>query len=340
MLQAIESATKVVEDAIAQEPAPGFAVSVMVDGQFVWSTGFGYADLEQDVPMRPTSRTRIGSVSKPMAAAAVMRLWDQGLVDLDAPVQTYVPAFPDKRWTVTTRQLGGHLGGVRHYRGAEMLSSRPYATVDEGLTIFAEDTLMHEPGTQFLYTSYGWNLISAVVEGAAGQPFLVALEEEVLDPIGLKETIADHPDSLVSQRVRFYVRRDLGGFMNAPYVDNSYKWAGGGLLSSTEDVARFAHAHLGDEYLSAEARSILFTSQATTDGEETNYGFGWRTTEVEGREYLLHGGGSVGGSTMLMMQPDTRVVISAHVNLTGYDVGAVTRRLMTLFVNAVAGDAE
>ena len=323
---------------MAAQPVPGLAITVMIDGQIIWSEGFGYADLEQRVPMWPTSKIRIGSVSKPMTAAAAMRLWDQGRLILDAPVQDYVPYFPDKRWPLTTRQLGGHLGGIRHYQGTEFLSAKPYNTVEESIGIFAADTLMHEPDSKFLYSSYGWNLISAVIEGASGTSFLETMRSEVFGLLGLVHTVADHPDSLIVQRVRFYARAEQGGFVNATFVDNSYKWAGGGFLSSVEDMARFAQAHLDDGYLSNEAREVLFTSQTTADGAGTGYGFGWRAEQHDDHLFLSHGGGSVGGSTVLIMQPDTRVVVASHVNLTANSIQDITTRIATLFADTIANE--
>ena len=332
---AVMEARQMVHASMADSAVPGLALAVMVDGQIIWSEGFGYADLEQRVPMWPTSKVRVGSVSKPFTAAAAMRLWDRGLLDLDAEVQQYVPYFPSKRWPLTTRQLGGHLGGIRHYVGTEFLSAQPYPTVEDGISMFSADTLMHEPGSHFLYSSHGWNLISAAIEGAAGSSFLKIMRTEVFEPLGLIHTVADHPDSLITQRVRFYDLGEHGGFVNAPYVDNSYKWAGGGFLSSVEDIARFADAHLHGSYLSEDARNILFTSQQTADGEATGYGFGWRTGNMEGFRYVGHGGGSVGGSTMMLALPEVRLVIASHVNLTGNSMESLTAQIALLFADAL-----
>ena len=123
-------------------------------------------------PVTPQTRFRVGSVAKPMTAVAVAQLVDAGRLDVDAPIQTYAPDFPTKRWPLTTRQVGAHLGGIRHYRGNEFMSNVRYPTVADGLTIFAADSLLHEPGTAYAYSSYGYNLISAVVEGASGEDFL------------------------------------------------------------------------------------------------------------------------------------------------------------------------
>lgn len=334
----IRDARAMVLQDLEEQDYPGIAIAVSIGGKSVWSEGFGYADLEQRVPLWPTSRFRIGSISKPFTAAAVARLFEDGRLDVDAPVQQYVPYFPEKRWPLTTRNLGAHLGGVRHYQGEEFLSSTSYETVKSGLAIFAADTLLHAPGQRFAYTSYGWNLISAVVEGASGVPFLDFMRRDVFRPLGMRHTVADHPDSLIYQRVRFYERSARGDVLNAPYVDNSYKWAGGGFLSSPEDLLLFGNAHLGTDFLSEDALALLFTEQHTTTGEGVGYGFGWRVrTSDDARRYLFHGGGSVGGTSLLIMQPDTRVVLAAMINLSGANL-EVAHKVLRLFVEAAAGD--
>ena len=338
-VEVVDSARALVRHDWAEKAYPGIAIAVSVEGETVWSEGFGYADLEHRVPIWPTSKFRIGSVSKPLTAAAVAQLYEQGRLDLDAPVQQYVPDFPEKRWPLTTRQLGGHLGGIRHYRGVEFLSSDAYPSVDESLTIFEDDSLLHEPGTKYQYSSYGWNLISAVVEGASEQHFLDYMREEVFRKLNMRHTVADHVDSLIYERVSFYVRNDDHELLNAPFVDNSYKWAGGGFLSTTEDLLAFGNAHLTGGFLSDEALAMLFTEQKTTAGEGVGYGFGWRIfTDEQGRRYLAHSGGSVGGTTWLAMQPDSRVVVAGMVNLSGADLDVI-EEVLALFMEAATGTA-
>ena len=293
----VERGRLVMREVLHQTGVPGMAVAVGVNGAVAWSEGFGFADLELSVPATRLTRFRVGSVSKPITAAALGLLVERGQLDLDAPVQRYVPTFPQKRWPVTSRALAGHLSGVRHYLGAETYGSRRYATVLEGLTIFQDDSLLFEPGTRFSYSSYAWNLLSAVMEGASGESFLPFMDANVFQPLGLRHIVADHTDSLVPNRTRFYMRTREGGVLNAPYVDNSYKWAGGGFLSTAEDVARFGMAHLSDAgFLQPATRELLWTSQHTNDGEPTNYGIGWSIgTDHHGRRVVHHGGSSVGG---------------------------------------------
>ncbi len=334
----VTQARAMVQRDLAEKAYPGIAVAVAVEGETVWAEGFGYADLEHKAPVWPTTKFRIGSISKPLTAAAVAQLYEQGRLDLDAPVQRYVPSFPEKTFPITTRQLGGHLAGIRHYRGQEYLIRDPYPSVTAALAIFSGDSLLVEPGTQFSYSSYGWNLISAVVEGASGEPFLAYMRAHVFRPLGMHDTVADHVDSLIVQRAGFYRRSGDGTMLNALYVDNSYKWAGGGFLSTVEDLLRFANAHLTDGFLSDEARALLFTEQQTRAGEGVGYGFGWSVgTDDAGRRIVSHGGGSMGGTSLLLVQPEARVVVVGMINLSSADL-SVLRAVFNLFVEAASGN--
>ena len=256
--RSIDFARVMITALMAESGTPGMSVAVGIDGSVVWAEGFGYADVENRAPVWEETKFRIGSVSKPLTAAAVGLLVEQGRLDLDVPVQSCVPTFPQKRWPITTRQVAGHLSGIRHYRGDEPLSAVPYRTVRDGLAIFQDDTLLFQPGERFSYSSYGWNLISAVIEGASGQNFLSYMRQNVFDPLGMQHTVADHPDSITPHRTRFYERNEDGGIVNAPYVDNSYKWAGGGFLSTPSDLVKFGFAHFGDELLRPETIAELW----------------------------------------------------------------------------------
>ncbi len=301
---------------MARHGVPGLSVAIGVDGRLFWAEGFGYADVENRVPMLAQTKLRVASVSKSLTSAALGLLVEQGKLDLDAPVQRYVPSFPEKRWPITTRQLAGHLAGIRHYRGQEFYSMKHYNSVLEALEVFKEDTLLFQPGTRFSYSSYGWNLISAVIEGASNEPFLQFMRRHVFDPLEMHDTVAEHVDSLIMHRARFYVYRD-SLLMNAPYVDNSVKWAGGGFLSTAPDLVRFGNGLLTGRLLKPETAELLFTAQRTEDGQDTGYGLGWRVGEYQGRRFVWHTGGAVGGSSVLVLLPEARVVVALIVNLQG-----------------------
>jgi CubicO group peptidase (beta-lactamase class C family) len=309
-------------------------IAVAVDGEIVWEDGFGYADLEHRLGVRPETRFRIASISKSLTAAAVGRLWEQGRLDLDAPVQRYVPGFPEKEYPITTRQLAGHLAGIRHYRGDEFMSRKQYDDVVDALVIFRDDPLQSRPGDEYSYSTYGWNLVAAVVQGAAGEPFLQYMRRTVLEPLGMRGTVAEHVDSIIPDRASFYERGQDGRLLNAPYVNNSNKWAGGGYVAPARDLAVYGSAYLRNDFLAPGTVALLWESQHTSSGEATGYGIGWRTGERDGRREIWHTGGAMGGSGVLMIHPDEGVVVAVLTNIGGAPTTAIARPVADLFIEA------
>ncbi len=295
----------------------GWTATISQDGKTILSEGFGLANYEQQVPVYPDkTKFRIGSISKALTAAALGTLIAEDKIDLDAPIQKYVPYFPEKKYPMTTRQVAGHTAGIRHYKGNENFSSKYYPTVKEGLDIFMNDTLLFEPGTDYSYSSYGFNLLSAIMEAASGEEFLHLMQTRVFDPLGMTQTVAEHMDSLILYRAGYYDMSN-GKVINAPYVDNSYKWAGGGFISTSEDLIKFGNAMLNNTLFSEEVKQQLITSQVLPNGEKTGYGMGFFTGVNEfGREYYGHTGGSVGGCANLIIFPNEKLVVAVITNDT------------------------
>jgi serine beta-lactamase-like protein LACTB, mitochondrial len=308
-----------IADTMTKVGAPGVQITAMQHGRVIWSEGFGFADVEQGVRVTPTTRFRVGSVSKSLTSALLGKLVEQKKLDLDAPVQRYVPSFPTKRWPMTTRQVGGHLAGIRHYdRSEENIVYTHYDDVVAGLAVFQNDSLRFQPGARFSYSSYGWNLISAILQGAGNEPFLAQMQRQVFDAAELRHTSADFVDSIIPGRARWYTRTARGAngkVINAPFTDNSYKWAGGGFVSTTEDLVTFGDAMLHGRLLDPATVKLLWTSQRTLDGKETGYGIGWFIDrDAKGRQRVSHSGGSVGGTAMLIIYPEQDFVIAMLVN--------------------------
>lgn len=316
--RAQQKSSYVIDTLRTAQQVPGLQLAVWKNGETVMSKGFGFADLEQRVPVDSNTKLRIGSVSKTVTSAAVGKLLEEGQLDLDAPVQEYVEYFPEKEYTITSRQVAGHLAGIRHYRGDEFLLDERFENVEESLEIFEEDTLLFEPETDYSYSSYGWNLLSAVVEEAAGEDFLSVMQDEVFEPIGMRETVPEYTDSLIANRTSYYEMGENDEVINAPYVDNSYKWAGGGFVGTTEDLLRFGEAIFWSDYLDQETVDTLIASLELNDGEETNYGIGWRNgTDEDGRQWYGHSGGSVGGTTQFVVFPEEEVIVAVVANMGG-----------------------
>ncbi|MGD9906005.1 MAG: serine hydrolase domain-containing protein [Vicinamibacterales bacterium] len=297
---------------------PGLAAAVVVGESIVWAQGFGLADLEQGVPVRPESVFRIASISKPIAATAVMQLVERGLVSLDDPIQRFVPTFPRKAaGEIRIRHLLTHTSGIRHYRGNEMNSRDAYPSVERALSVFRNDPLLFAPGERYAYSTYGYNLLAGVVEAASGRSFEDYLRLNVFGPAGMTSTFLERPQEVIRWRARQYVRGPLAGtWLQAPYVDLSVKWAGGGMISSVLDLARFDIALNTGRLLRPETVERMYVSGRLNNGGYTGYGLGWMVSQEGGRLRVAHSGGATGGTTYILREPRTRL---ASVILTNLD---------------------
>lgn len=303
---------------------PGISAGVLIDGQIVWQEGFGMADLRESRPVTPDTRFRIGSISKPITALAMAIQAEQGHLDLDAPIQTYVPSFPEKDGVITPRMLVGHISGIRHYRAGEDDTIRPrrYDTMEDAMARFASDPLVAPPGTRFRYSTYAYTLLGAAVEAASGDPFLVTLQETVFDPIGMDQTSADRSDGAIENLTSFYQRDRENNVMPAMPIDTSYKWAGGGLVSTTGDLLRFAQEMMHPTLISEAFRDQMWTPLTLVDGTTTHYGMGWALdVDDQGRRVVAHSGGQVGCTAYLLIFPDLDAASVVLCNITNAEMG-------------------
>ena len=320
-LKAIDRAEKYLDSLRKVQGIPGLSVCIGSSKKLIWAEGFGYADLENLVPVSVYSKFRMGSVSKSITSIAVGRLIQEKLLDPDAPIQLYVPQWQSTRGNVTARQLATHTAGIRHYKSTDQLSvPKRYKTVQESLGIFISDSLLFRPGSSFNYSTYGYSLLSAVIEGASHMDYLSYLQRKVFLPLGMTQTGADFSDSVVINRVRFYERGSFG-VVNAAQVDNSYKWAGGGLLSTPIDLVKLSQGFFNHIVLGKETVSLLFKPQILPDQKNTYYGFGWRIgVGSRGKKIIHHGGLIDGGRTFLLLYPDEEIAIAITANISGAQI--------------------
>jgi len=339
-------ARTVAEQLLVTARLPGLSVAVSRGDTLLFAQGFGYADVEARRPVTPDTRFRAASVSKMITATALARLVQAGRLDLDAPVARHVPGYappsaqppaasgpgvastatpgagtgPGTRAVtrpITARLLAGHLAGVPHYTPADRIEPRFYASVGEALGVFASAAPVGAPGARYHYSTHGYTLLSAAMEGAAGRPFLDILQQEVVAPLGLRATGPDlraRPDAATAA---FYQMRDGAPVRVAAPEDPSYKWAGGGLLSTPSDLVRLGAAYFGrpDGYLRPDVVAAAFASQRLPSGEETGVGLGWRqSTDMDGRRTMEHAGGMEGARSVLVLFPAERVAVAVMTN--------------------------
>lgn len=346
-----ESVDKVVQVFSQSTQAPGFTVAIGLGDQIVLDRAWGLSDLENEVATVPETRFRTASIAKSMTAVAVLQLVQQGKLGLDDPIDQHCPEYPQRDVVPTIRQLLCHQGGVRHYKNPfESTGTRHFDSIADSLKLFVNDDLLFEPGERFSYTTYGYSLLGRAVETASGMTYEDYMHRHVFDPAQMACTGVDHHWRIVPHRSRGYqplhpmrINRipdrfqddyNMGAPVNCSLHDTSMKIPGGGLVSTSGDLVRFAFAVMDERLLDQEMRELAWTAQTTADGTRTGYGLGWAVSEKEGVATVSHSGGQSGTSTYLLIRPDQRIVVAVMCNMQGAPCGRLAASIADILANS------
>jgi serine beta-lactamase-like protein LACTB len=307
-------AEKICKDFMDEHGMNGMQISVSKKNQPVWNANLGYADIMNRIPVTDATKFRINSISKSVTSLALVKLLSEHKIDLDAPVQKYFPEFPEKPAPITIRQLAGHMAGFRDYDESnpdDYIRTVHYENAVQAVKIFENDTLLFKPGSRFHYSTFGWNLIGAIIEKISGKDYLAYMAENIWKPLGLENTYGDNIRTTIPDKSKFY---DGTGEENG-LGDLSYKYAGGGLLSTGKDLLKIGNEILYGSYIDPKLKKILFETQHTSDGKETGYGLGWYTgRDRNGHRIWYHPGDSFSSSSCLLIYPDDEIVVSFLAN--------------------------
>jgi serine beta-lactamase-like protein LACTB, mitochondrial len=322
---------------------PGLAVAVVENGQTSWTGGFGISDLENPVKVTEHTLFRLGSISKLFTAVVAMRLVERSELDLDAPVQRYCRAFPDKGHPITTRQVLAHRGGIRHYKSEtpddpEISNTRACKNpMQDGLDFFVSDPLVAEPGTKFVYSTQGYILVGCVVEGASRGNYADLVRENVFYPAHMSETAPDDRLAIVPRRTRFYRKGGSGAVVvNADPHDSCYKVPSGGWLSSAADMARFGVAILNDQLLQRATRDAMWLPVGPGEAGKPIHSLGWRTHVDDGIPTVGHTGGQQGTSAVLLIAPGPRAGVVILSNMEKVPVLDLAKELLKVVLQTTS----
>ena len=242
--KAIQQSELVVNYLLQEHYTPSISICVTKRGFPIWEHGYGYADIEQKVPVNTRETLyRIASVSKPLTGLSLTKMQEQGWIDWNCSLYDYVPYFPKKEYDFTVKQLAGHLAGIRAYKGKEVLLNR-FMSIKEGIGVFSQDPLLFEPGTQYYYNSYDFNLVSLAMQEAKKEPFEWYVTHNVLEPLGMYHTFPDMGGLSPNQSIP-YMTDKKKQFKRTSDVNNFFKLGGGGFLSTAYDVNLMGQAMLG-----------------------------------------------------------------------------------------------
>lgn len=327
---------------VAERNLPGLSVAVGVDGHLVWAEGFGWSDLEQHAPVEPRTRFRIGTMSIALTSAAAGLLVEQGRLNLDEEIQTYVPEYPKAKWPVTVRELMAHTSGLLSDGGDEgPLFGQHCDRPGDALPVFAGRELLFEPGTQYRYSRFGWIVVSAAIESAADEPFLTFMSKAVFAPLGMDDTGADSSiETAAEGRASSYFPRFAADPRYGPDpmrpLDLSCYSGSSIFVSTPSDLVRFAMAVNGGTFLKPATVEMLQASQRLPSGQDTGYGLGWdlETVDVLGKPTVTvgHDGDLLGGiAASLMTFKDRGLVVAVVSNISYADTPTLARRIAEAF---------
>ena len=281
------------------------------DGKIIFSEGFGMANLEHNIPNKPETKHRIGSITKQFTAALVLQLVEQGKLQLDQPISTYLPNYEGPAADVVTiHHLLTHSSGIPSYTsfpGFFEEHSRDPKTPAEFVKTFSDSTLQFTPGERFVYNNSAYFLLGHIIEEVTGNTYEQVLKENILDPLNMNNTGFDHHENILKNRASGY-ERNGSGYVNAPYLDMSLPYAAGSLYSTVEDLYKWDRALETDKILSEASKELMFKPHISAGSSD--YGYGWMLGTMpvgknkDSVKIIGHGGGINGFNSLLVRFPE------------------------------------
>ena len=333
---AINKARFLIQEHQKQTQVPGIQVAVMVDGSIIWCESFGYSDLQNKIPVNDSTMFRIASVSKSVTSIALGKMIDLNEIDIDKDIHYYLPEFPKKTYQITARQLASSTAGIRHYtRDDPEYNSFDYPDIISSLERFKNDEILFEPGTDYHYSSYGWVLLSALMQEASGKSFFQLMEGYWQD-LGMTYTSFDYPNKKLPNTSNFYIYDTKKNRKIAPVDNRSYIYAGGGYLSTAKDLVKMGSQIINNNYLTERTRNELLSSYELKNGSKTFYGLGWESGKSRAQTPIVyHSGNMPSARSHLAIYPEKNVIF-AYIANTGDHIFFNEREahnIAELFVN-------
>src|SRR6185369_7606641 len=301
------------------------SVLVAQDGKVVLNKGYGFANLEWDVPNTPTSKYRLGSLTKQFTAACILLLEERGKLKIDDPVKKYMLDAPAAWDKVTLFHLLTHTSGIPSFTGfPDYASTEPFPSTPEKLVArFRDKPLEFQPGEKWNYSNSGYVLLGYLIEKISGQTYTQFVQENIFTPLGMKDSGYDSNSAIIPHRAAGYTPIP-NGIKNAGYIDMTIPLSAGGLYSTTEDLLRWEQGLMGGKLLSPASL------QKMTTPFKQDYAFGIGVHTDKGHKIIDHNGGIEGFNTILQYYPESKLTIVVLANLNGQAPEAIAAKLADL----------
>jgi CubicO group peptidase (beta-lactamase class C family) len=318
---------------------PGAAVAVVRNGSLVLSKGYGYADLEHKVPITGTSVFDVASVSKQFAGLAIAMLVEQGKVALTDDIRKHIPEMPDFGRVITVGHLVHHTSGLRDWPGTLALAGWQMDDVisfDQILTMaYHQRTLNFDPGSEYMYSNTGYNLLAELVRRVTGKTFRAWTDEELFKPLGMTRShFRDNHTEVFPDRVYGYGRNADGTWRAV--TNNLMALGSSSLFTSAEDLARWLANFDDGKVGGANAMARMRTVVPLNNGSPNTYAFGVGMNEYRGQQTISHSGSWAAFNTFVLYFPMQRTGIVVLAN-TPFGVGNVANRIADIYLEPVLG---
>lgn len=304
------------------EKIPGLALAIVRDGKTIKSLGYGLANLELDVPVKPETIFQTGSVGKQFTATAVMMLVEDGKIRLDDPIGRYLSGAPATWKNITVRNLLTHTSGIHDYeteslkkKGAAFINLRNDYTEDELFKKFSGLPLDFPPGSKWSYSNSGYVLLGILIHKVTGQFYGDVLQERIFRPLGMSYTRIISEADIIPNRAAGY-RLVNGGIKNQEWVSPMLNTtADGALYTNIVDMARWDAALYTEKLLKKGSLDQMWAAVCLNDGKTADYGFGWDVTSVNGHRLIEHGGAWQGFTAQISRYVDDKFTVIVLTNL-------------------------
>lgn len=329
----IATIQQIAQDFLNKEQIPGMAITISQKNKIIFSEGFGFSNLRTKEKVYPEkTKFRIASISKTLTSLALGKLIDQNLISLDSSLYRYVPDFPKKKYDFTIRQIAGHTAGIRHYNGTEFLMNKKMS-ITKGLSIFKDAELLFKPQTNFKYSTYGWNLLSVAIQNASKTAYFSFMVDSVFVPLKMNNTQIENKRKSIENLTQFYIKKN-NTIKKGPSVNNYFKAAGGGFLSTSEDLVSFGYQFIQPTLIHKNTLAEFTTPQLLTTGKSTKYGVGIVISKTKHNLLRLsHSGGGVGATAYLLIYPEKEIVISILTNLSNVNLNNFIKTIEIKLLN-------
>jgi len=302
--------------ALKSGPVAALSIAVVRGRDTVVMKGYGYADIENDIPATAQTVFRIGSVTKQFTSAAIMRLVEQGKVSLDDDVTKYVPNAPVQGQKVLVRHLLNHTSGIPSYTDVGPAFGRRMRldlSPDSLLAIVRTDSLQFEPGSHFYYNNTGYYLLGMIIEKVTGRKYGEYLNETFFTPHGLSSTMYCSVSPIIKRRAQGY-ERSPNGLVNASYISMELPYAAGSLCSTVGDLVAWTRLLHSGKIVSAPSFQAMTTPVKLPVPRPMSYGFGLVSDTLGSHRRIQHGGGINGFISSLAHYPNDSLTIVVLAN--------------------------